>query len=264
MKKLVSFAIMALLIAACGGSHSNDRNTGCEALNLKVYNGEACSLTGPVVHIEPIFRNKFTGEIYHFTCSGAVISPTAVITAKHCLADSIAAADPALVLVDYRINTAFATYAYSRGDFPEIKSLESHDDIAILKLGEDVGAIRPISFLSSESVEAGDYVTIFGYGIDENLEIGQLKAGELKVDAVDNTYIHTTDSGANQGVCGGDSGGPLITQKNGESFIVGIVNNGSSELLPTGKCGHSNFFANLQNPAVLNEIASFVPEINVK
>jgi secreted trypsin-like serine protease len=266
---LITLIFIPFVFTGCGGSGGDSANS-CSA--LKVTNGDNCDRSDSPVTI--ILGQKRSGA--QFSCSGTVISPTAILTAAHCVLD---ARDPVVDLVvavpagvaglsDRSITgvTYDARYTTFRGGAAVY-------DQAIIRLAFDAGA-APVPLLGSDSVAPGDTISVFGYGVDEQgrdifqrLEQGDyeelLKAGTMVVGALNPSRLVFSASfdATDQSACFGDSGGPAILRRNGEAVVAGVVSYGS-----VGDCKAGSFaaFGNVGNPSNLNWIRGQVPEALIR
>ncbi len=169
-------------------------------------------------------------------CSGAVVAPRAVLTAKHCVYRPVAgsttwaAVPPAELTVrtgtDFRAPTRTVAVA-------DVRTTDGpyHDDdgrvggdIAVVTLAEplDVAPKR----IARAPAARGDVVRIVGFGYTQPgaadaADLGALHRGEATVQSVEANVFSTTGA---QWTCTGDSGGPALHATRDE--LVGVVSIG--------------------------------------
>lgn len=166
------------------------------------------------------------------TCSGTLITPTWVITAKHCnLATSsrefCVGYDPAAP------DQCFAPRRII--DHPDV-------DMTLVELTEDVRTRLPdltplgvmLDRMGSEWI--GRRAEAAGYGETETGSLGTRYFTAEPIVSLDNGYV-TIDGQGRRGVCFGDSGGPvLIIADDGAIRVAGVLSNGDESCL-----GRDNF-----------------------
>lgn len=157
-------------------------------------------------------------------CTGTLVSEYAALTAGHCVAEG---ADWAFNLPNERgtiYGTAkkhplFNTFAWFAYDYAVIQFPHSiYDDPAV-----NTDGIVPIP-VSAETLSAGDSVSLYGYGgfggtACSSFQDGQARWARAQIEFVDEDWHYSINS-ATVGICGGDSGGPLLSA-DGRS-VVGV------------------------------------------
>ncbi|EQC40374.1 hypothetical protein SDRG_02273 [Saprolegnia diclina VS20] len=176
-------------------------------------------------------------------CGAALIAPTYVLTAGHCVDDSI---NYVAVGTRYNIGGLDGERIRIKRKIMHPEYVELFDtpfnDWAILEL-ETPSTIKPIR-VSFDDSPVGTVGTVRGWGRIMNGVLGPpslvLKQVDVKIwdndkcnaaiqAASKGTYPHIRSSnvcaGGVQGedVCQGDSGGPLTITQNGEDVVVGVV-----------------------------------------
>lgn len=230
-----SLAALGFFGTACGfvGPESSAEQN---AIELAIIDGtEAPELTG-IVHIEhPLYSR--------FTCTGTVIAPTLVVTAKHCVFRQLEdAADEPLPEAGFRVgfgadleNLEFREvkeriWFGTPGELEVAASAQAGQDVAILTLAASVPSgtqIHPVDF--NFHPYAGDQYTLAGYGLSSKTEAisGTKRSAREQASAFDSGtgILESTGNGA----CAGDSGGPFLFGKN--LTLVGVISQvgGSTE-----------------------------------
>lgn len=192
-------------------------------------------------------------------CTGTVISPYAVLTAKHCVFDESNRMLPAssfLVVVGDDVTRAsgidrsFGALEIRTTPGNDIsRDIEYGNDIAIVLTAADIGT--PIREVARRGPRSGEAITIVGFGRTSGAtEEGGVKyRGSANVNRIGSRVFETTGT---SWTCLGDSGGPAFVSS-GE--VLGITSYGISG------CTRSNsFYTRVDNHlAMIDEAVAFVP-----
>jgi len=175
---------------------------------------------------------------------GVLIKPNWIVTVAHLIFSDYTGKEILVKGKKYKIekvivhdNAKKPDSSLFEGDAkPLMDFMKSTSDIALIKLTESVSHVQPIPlYLGSD--EKGKVITAFGRGSTGNGESGSIfetkrkkilrtMSNRIEI-AQDNWISITLDKGHNalelEGIDGsGDSGGPLIIDKNGKQYLAGL------------------------------------------
>jgi hypothetical protein len=186
-------------------------------------------------------------------CSGLLISPSVVLTARHCVISSPVPSCPNGVDITkwdtFRVAVGCHDIANGcpSGNWKALASMptaaEGNYDLAILHLAEAV-SVKPTRLATPArlaEITAGDLVEEYGWG--KTAETGSasevLNAVSMPIVAIpsvgvrgmpDSPYLFLVATGQNPyvGTEHGDSGGPTLVFRDGEGFSLGVMSGGVS------------------------------------
>lgn len=177
-------------------------------------------------------------------CSGAVVSPTAVLTAAHCVSH----ASPRSLSIT--IGTAAPSrplLPVSVGVDPAYDAERHLHDLAVLQFDQPL-ASQPLP-ISTAGLEVGTVVSLAGIGMTDPSTppvegfTPAVNEGTARVAQVEKSWVRL--DGAPSFSCQGDSGGPVVVQRGGTFELVGAVTAGDQN------CREYSIVARVDNNAWL-------------
>ncbi len=229
LASLVGLGSIACL-SACIGAMPEDGDVG--ATSESIVNGERTAANEQAV---VAVLNRFGG-----LCTGTLIAPRAVLTAKHCVqnpdAEAPSAASAFVVGIGDNIRGLSQTYNVAElvttpGRYSDRNGLSGAlvgIDVAVLTLTQPIRDITPIPVHRGPATELpGRMFRAVGFGQIPSGGAGTKYRTTTRISSVQGGVIYTPPT-----ICQGDSGGPLLlVNEDGSDAVVGVASFGS------GACG---------------------------
>ncbi|MFF4221666.1 FG-GAP-like repeat-containing protein [Streptomyces abikoensis] len=158
-------------------------------------------------------------------CTGTLVDEQWVLTAGSCFADSaqpggkVAAGAPQLKT---RATVGRADLATEAGQVRDVVELVPRDDrdLVMARLAAPVADVKPAA-LGGGAPAKGDVLRVAGYGRTKDEWVpDRVHSGAFGVEAVKGTSLDIT--GKDGAVCKGDTGGPVVRERDGREELVGV------------------------------------------
>jgi secreted trypsin-like serine protease len=257
LKKFLSLSLIAGLLTHCGDAPTSEQND--PYISQRIINGNEID---PTAYPQIIKLNLTLSDGSAGICSGTVIGSNSVLTAGHCFPSGIRSAS-----IEKSDGSSVAiTKVYVHPGYTENLVVNAiFNDVAIAKTSTPIG-LPALGIIASQTPTSDDLIGIYGYGYDEDRNLGTLRSGTMSIDLVTDNHIFATFDDLSD-TCNGDSGGPAtisLTDATGQITAVGIVGITSSGSKSDCSQGDLSLFTNVQTPGVLNFIKKYAPEVVIQ
>ena len=252
--KRVILGLSLVVAAGCGGGGGESSGVAKVTGGVQCEGGES-----PVVGL---ITYDSAGR-YLGNCTGTLVSLTSVLTAAHCL--------PGVADVIVYTQTGRAIAAVEAAIHPNYSFGPNGGDpfdVAMVRLSSPL-TIGPVPLLLSTPTAAGQSITVFGYGIDENgnnvkdrFQSGQalLKAGKMKIGGFIGGRFEAAFDDTQTAICQGDSGGPVTQTRDGITSLVGVISYTRNGCVS----GSISGFVDIQRQSIVDFIEGFAPDISAR
>ena len=256
VRAVVSAACLGSVLALASGCSSGSPSAGSTELvandSARIIDGTASTSDQDAV----VLLAMRPGGALRGTCTGTMVAPNLVLTARHCVADtdrgalcseSGRAIQEGAVRSDYDAGDLFVytgvdgiknisdpNRAAARGKqvVHENVSTLCNADIAFIVLDRSVqGRIAPLRLKGA--AREGETVTAIGWGLTEagglptkrlqRTDVAVLGVGPVTLDAANDIGLGASEFVVGESFCSGDSGGPSFSSK---GAVIGVVSRG--------------------------------------
>lgn len=163
------------------------------------------------------------GDSRH-ACSGALVDTRWIMTAASCFSSGLSELTPGKPALKTVATIGRADLTTATGHVSDIVELVPRPgrDLVMARLAVPATGITPVS-VATTSAAAGDTLTATGYGRTKTTWVPhQLHTASFNVDTTTDTTLGITGKTADDAICKGDTGGPLLRTTNGKVELVGV------------------------------------------
>lgn len=186
-------------------------------------------------------------------CTGTLIAPDVVLTAKHCVQGPGRDSPYPISALGVGVGNAFGTTrnyrvryvdttpgVYTQSPTTGLSGAIFGVDVGVLILRDPVEGVTPIAIRRDAPDDlVGQTLTAIGFGNRPDGGTGEKYTGDGVLDAIRDGILYTSMT-----ICSGDSGGPLI-QELPERMIVGVASFGEAGACPSRQDGYNAVFNQL-------------------
>lgn len=269
----MTIAALAVLLASCGPTSTPQTNLGSSA-GIRL--GQEAKPNDEIA-IGTVGIRGFRQDGMTSFCSGSLLPHNLVVTAAHCVDDSMemyiifstnSDANPndlknvARFVDGSEVHPGFK--GISKIEAPTKGPVTTGNDIALLHYqGTTPSNYKPVQLLKDyRLLKPGVMITIAGYGVHDDAGaiataknpkkagdtswmassgLGQLRSTEVALMGSLTTSEVVVDQSKGTGTCQGDSGGPAYLRVNKQLFMFGVLSRGSARA-PGSPCTQDSVY----------------------